>query len=208
MKFMSEKEGQHLIGEMEGYGICPRRRAPVHTIIDVGANVGIFALKARLEYPAARIIALEPTPETFEVLQDNMQGLNVEIYRLALGDGSRCKMRGRSSVQKHTVPSATGGTQTLTFADIMKKFDVQADRTCAAKFDCEGGEYSLLTNPEDKKYITKLGVLALEIHGRPAGQFKFLDGWMRLFFRDYRHTLLRHSLSHLTTESPEFWRTP
>src|SRR5262245_18002458 len=38
------------------------------TIIDVGANIGLFSYYARLHAPKARIIAIEADPDTFAVL--------------------------------------------------------------------------------------------------------------------------------------------
>lgn len=42
------------------------------TILDIGANVGAFALWADMRWPGSRIIACEPHPETFAILQRNV----------------------------------------------------------------------------------------------------------------------------------------
>src|SRR5437899_5103754 len=41
------------------------------TVLDCGANVGIFTVWAASRKPEARIVALEPFPETFAALQAN-----------------------------------------------------------------------------------------------------------------------------------------
>jgi FkbM family methyltransferase len=52
--------------------IFARRHYPVQTsdrvIVDVGANIGLFTLYAAREAPAARIISIEPFPETCQRL--------------------------------------------------------------------------------------------------------------------------------------------
>lgn len=41
------------------------------TVVDVGANVGVFAIRAAQRFPGVRVIALEPVPAIFEVLARN-----------------------------------------------------------------------------------------------------------------------------------------
>lgn len=51
-----------------------RARGKTPVIIDGGANVGYAALHFAKLYPEAVIIAIEPNPETFEVLRQNCAG--------------------------------------------------------------------------------------------------------------------------------------
>src|SRR5262249_41902221 len=44
---------------------------PGDTVVDVGANIGLFALLVRLEVPDARILAIEPAPAAFARLAAN-----------------------------------------------------------------------------------------------------------------------------------------
>ena len=59
-------------------------------VVDVGANVGVFAIWAARIAPRAKIIALEPAPRTFELLQRNLSAhptiaMRVSALPLALG---------------------------------------------------------------------------------------------------------------------------
>lgn len=59
----------------------PRRR----TMIDVGANIGIFARPSAAVFE--RVICFEPVAKNFEVLTQNLQGLdNVELHQVGLSD--------------------------------------------------------------------------------------------------------------------------
>jgi FkbM family methyltransferase len=59
----------------------PQRR----TMIDVGANIGIFARPSAHVFQ--RVICFEPVAKNFEVLQKNLQGLtNVELYPVGISD--------------------------------------------------------------------------------------------------------------------------
>ena len=57
----------------------------VDVIIDGGANVGYSAVYFALKYPEARIIAVEPHPENFALLQKNIERFpNIEALQAAL----------------------------------------------------------------------------------------------------------------------------
>lgn len=56
------------------------------TVLDVGANVGQFALAALRAFPQARVISFEPVPETAAVLKRNLRGdARAEVRECALG---------------------------------------------------------------------------------------------------------------------------
>jgi FkbM family methyltransferase len=61
---------------------------PRPLVVDAGANIGMFALYIKRRYPAAEILAFEPTPESSAVLRQNIElhGLaGVTVHEVALG---------------------------------------------------------------------------------------------------------------------------
>jgi FkbM family methyltransferase len=54
------------------------------TVLDLGSHIGASLLHFRARYPNARIIGIEPSPETFKRLVKNAPGLDVEIHQLAV----------------------------------------------------------------------------------------------------------------------------
>jgi len=56
-------------------------------VVDVGANIGLFALFVHRNYQRTRILAIEPVPEVFEVLAANadLHQLDARLIRCALG---------------------------------------------------------------------------------------------------------------------------
>jgi FkbM family methyltransferase len=73
-------------GILEGtsYPIIPFIKN-VNTVIDIGANVGLSAIWFSKNYPASRILAIEPSPMTFVLLQRNMQHWpKIEAYNVGL----------------------------------------------------------------------------------------------------------------------------
>lgn len=70
-----------LVTRLLGQGITPR------TVIDVGANVGQFAVAAAKLLPSASVHSFEPAPAAFDQLRKNVAGLRkVRLYPLAVGD--------------------------------------------------------------------------------------------------------------------------
>jgi len=62
-------------------------QSPCPYIIDGGANIGLITLYFRKLYPGAKIIAFEPDPQIFGVLERNVQGngfADVTLVRSAL----------------------------------------------------------------------------------------------------------------------------
>lgn len=86
--------------------VFARRHYPVsashRVILDIGANIGIFTLYAAREAPEARIVAVEPFPDTFRRLQESMEvnGLSGRVTML------NCAVTGAASQQ--TMDSADG----------------------------------------------------------------------------------------------------
>ncbi|MBI5606846.1 MAG: FkbM family methyltransferase, partial [Deltaproteobacteria bacterium] len=60
-------------------------------IFDVGANKGHWSKLALGLNPRARIIAFEPVPETFVVLQENLTAPNVRLHNLAVSGDNQDK---------------------------------------------------------------------------------------------------------------------
>jgi len=59
----------------------------VRTIVDVGANEGQMALRFARAFPEARVLALEPVPRTFSLLQARTSGVpSIRCFDVALGD--------------------------------------------------------------------------------------------------------------------------
>jgi len=57
------------------------------SVIDAGANVGIFSIFAAVNHPDATIYAFEPAPETFAALRENTKYYpNIRVFNCALGD--------------------------------------------------------------------------------------------------------------------------
>jgi len=128
---------------------------PDDIVIDIGANVGAFCLRAAKL--SGRVLAVEPV--TWEILEENIR-LNqarVKVIRGALGDGNPGQV---------TWDGITATVPTYTLRQIVS----MAGGCDFLKCDCEGGEW--LIRPEDLAGIRRI---EMELHlppigGRPSGE--------------------------------------
>nr|WP_255536862.1 FkbM family methyltransferase [Polynucleobacter sp. 86C-FISCH] len=75
--------------EVDGYFATQVDVKP-KTILDIGANIGAFALRAHQEWPEAKVICYEPMPFNIEALKANVDSAwcQVEPYAVRASAGS------------------------------------------------------------------------------------------------------------------------
>lgn len=64
------------------------------TILDVGANTGVYALMAKAENPRAKVIAFEPSIKIFPPLQDNVKlnAFDIVCEKMALSNSNETQV--------------------------------------------------------------------------------------------------------------------
>ena len=169
------------------------------TIVDAGANIGFFTLWAARLAPNSRVFAIEPVPESYRRLCENVNrnGLEhrVTCLNCALGGVAETRMvkvgKARSQAQrvvafdpKSQVTFASVATETL-----VNILDNQGIKTIdLLKMDIEGGEYETLFSvpPETLRRIRRV---TLEYHPDVEG---YTTGQLLTFFQGSGFTLKRN----------------
>jgi FkbM family methyltransferase len=144
------------------------------TIVDIGAGLGDFAIHAALRRPRATVYALEPLPESFAQLEENIRLnalTNVRAVREAIA-GSE------GAVSLHTVTGLSGQHRTAgsgAMRTIVAPISVAATTLSGAferfgiarcdflKIDCEGAEYEILLGLSGET-LARIARIALEYH--------------------------------------------
>lgn len=125
------------------------------TIIDAGAHIGLSTLYFKKLYPLSRIIAFEPLPENFELLEKNVWDNNleqVETHRVALSDsgGTQTFYFDQSGYEWWSTASFIEGAWTRTQHSLAIPVPTEPlapylDQAIDfLKMDIEGAEYSVL----------------------------------------------------------------
>ena len=122
------------------------------TILDIGANVGSFALWAALRWPASTIHCFEPNPGTFAYLKRNTAANpRVHITNAAVYPGSEKKLKFYSRFAGDG-EAGLAAYSNETFRDGMQRDEYEVDvvapsalpRADIVKIDIEGGEAAVL----------------------------------------------------------------
>ena len=140
-----------------------------HTILDIGAHVGTAARYFSAVYPNARIVCVEPTPESFELLSLNTAHLaNVERHQVALTDkpGTLRIWRGQqSSGQNSALPNNENSSDFFDATAVepsvfCKQYGLE--EISILKMDIEGMEMHVLNNL--KPLLDRIQILYIEYH--------------------------------------------
>ncbi|HJS66830.1 MAG TPA: FkbM family methyltransferase [Nitrospiraceae bacterium] len=139
-------------------------------IIDGGANVGYAAIFFAHRYPHASIVAVEPEPQNFRLLERNTAAYS-NVHRLNKGLWPRDTylaienlaaapdaFRVRETDQPANAIAAT------TIDTILR--EAGTDRIDVLKLDVEGAEKELFSDPGSEHWLRRTDVLIIELHDR------------------------------------------
>ena len=148
-----------------GVGVLPEK--PV--ILDLGANIGAFAVWAKHLWPDAEVHSFEPMGFNIEVFKRNTAGLEgITLHEMAVGDPMLSEMyigkNNQGECSQYASDSVVGETIPVEVCDPdCNFFRTLAKRADFIKLDIEGAETYVLGNmPLEAEYI------ALEYHGEEA----------------------------------------
>jgi FkbM family methyltransferase len=140
---------------------------PGATVIDIGANIGMFAVFAAKAMRAARVVAFEPFTESFGMLSRNASRNQLTaIEPVQLGIAGQAGTRTLHMQGRHGVHSLFGDGEAITIecitlASAFERFAIE--RCGFLKLDCEGAEYEILLNTP-AAILARIDRLALEYH--------------------------------------------
>jgi FkbM family methyltransferase len=157
------------------YGCFDDLKQP-HLIIDCGANVGYSSIYFLSRFPTAFVIAVEPNPKNFEMLEKNLKPYKgrFKALRAAIwsettelkftsqpfGDG-----RDWSYSVEEAAAGAAGAIKSLTIDEIISQSGY--DRVSILKIDIEGAEKQIFKIEYDR-WLPRVDNLCIELHGEEA----------------------------------------
>lgn len=162
-------------------------------VLDMGANIGVFARYARSLFPQARIVCVEPDPDNFANLTAFTPDPNTILINKAIGVGRVRHFLGAINGAHESYVSAglgfdeglmrgsdqivaigTGQSKPVTGFEFCAAPAVMPDALLAewgkpddrvlVKMDIEGGENVVLTHEPSMAALRRVDYLAAEIH--------------------------------------------
>jgi FkbM family methyltransferase len=145
-------------------------------IVDVGANVGFYAMRRSLIQKDCRIYCFEPSPSAFSRLKRNIEanGLsNIEAFNWAIGNHSGFVRFDEAQQSIQSRISAKGKIEVTCKAldDVVRELNIL--RIDTLKITTEGHERFVLEGA--KATLAKVARVVLEVHG-DIGERSFIKG--------------------------------
>lgn len=166
------------------YG-CKRISEPVKTVLDIGANVGLFGIAARAVFPDAIIHVYEPNPNLESYLEEQAKAGRFNYFKEAVGlDNGKVSLDyNEDSVQTRSLNDAAGNIPQIAFREAINQLGSSVD---LVKMDCEGAEWELL---QDTESWSRVRHLSMEYHlWSDHTEKEVLDKVRKLGFRIVNHT--------------------
>ena len=145
-------------GKKAEYYVPPALNPKV--ILDLGSNIGASVLYFHERFPDAKIFGFEPHPDTFRVLQKNVEGLTgVTVFNCGLGaTNQRIAARAdqvnfgafntRGEFKDRGYPESPVECEVRRLDDVLRELGIaQVD---LIKIDCEGAEADVFSTLPDE----------------------------------------------------------
>jgi FkbM family methyltransferase len=145
---------------LDAYGVGIDAR----TVLDLGANVGFAAVALARHHPGARVICVEPDPESCVLLQRNVtrNGVDALVLRAAVaGAPGRFDVVGGSAPASNRVVRAEqGGVEGITVSEVLSRAGIGA--VDLMKVDIEGAEAEVFADAAS--WAPRVGAVIAELH--------------------------------------------
>ena len=178
-------------------------------ILDLGANVGVFATMSRIKNLQAKIISLEPNKENFQHLQSSVAGLDITTLNAAFGPGTDLWFLAQEkahSLSHQFIESPVQDSYCVpsrTLQDIFSEYEGAKFNSYHIKFNCEGGEQHLLGDHEAEKILQNAAKISLMVHF-PGSRSEFnaypewstYSAWVNDIFHNTHEIHYGHSDRH------------
>ena len=147
--------------------------APGATVIDIGANIGVFTLYVAAS-PGTRVFAYEPVDVTYRQLKENIRVNSLQdrvtTYKLGV-TGARERRAITISSEGSPFSSLFGDrreTQEIECVGLEDVFEENGIEHCdVLKLDVEGAEFEILYNAPEH-ILGRVGRICIEYHDQPG----------------------------------------
>lgn len=201
-----------LFRELEGdqYFIKTIRQNSVKHFLDIGANVGLISIMARLLHPKMDIVSVEPHSIVYSRLQENIRNLRIGCLHSALGNGQTMYLqKDRKShvcneFTNEKSDSSSMSINSLTLYEMINKCRFNPS-DLMLKVDVEGAEEFILEDDNSKKCLTQCKVFSAELHdkGKTTLDYK-IEGFYNLLKKTHTVRIETHKLANIVAVRKDF----
>lgn len=138
-------------------------------ILDLGANIGSYSIRCASDYPNAKVVAVEPEKQNYDILSKNLKSPNIRKVNAAVGYGSKeltlsvNSREGYAHSVEETQLNFEEHRQKILGITINDLVDAEAQNIpFILKIDIEGSEGNLFE--KDIEIISKFPIIIVELH--------------------------------------------
>jgi FkbM family methyltransferase len=134
---------------------------------DIGANIGIYSCLVGNRLTSGTVVAFEPTPDPFDILQRNVErnGIDAQLFDVALTDTNGTTHMSVKGQTGHELAGPDEGSievETRRADDLVSERGLPSPDVC--KIDIEGAEYLALDGLRETLTDTPCHHVFCEIH--------------------------------------------
>lgn len=136
-------------------------------IIDCGANIGLSTIYFKLKFPSSEVIAFEPDPLVFKLLQKNIKSFKFNNVKLVnkgvFNKNGEEKFFGKGDdsgriISNEVLPKNYRKIKVVSLRNYLRK------KVCLLKIDIEGAEYKVIKDIND--FLFNVSRIFIEYHSR------------------------------------------
>jgi len=181
---------QIFIDEQFDIDIEEKNSSSPQIIIDAGANIGLFAIKMKNQFPDSKIICIEPDIENFQILEKNLSNYdNIFLENSGLWNkDTKLKVYDKYNAGKWGMiveeDLNTGNINAISVNSLLKKYSI--DYIDCFKIDIETSEKQVFSE-DYLEWLPKVKMLIIELHDNME------SGCSRPFFEAINKTFRNYS---------------
>lgn len=159
----------------------------VKTVIDAGANIGLSAIYFATRFPEAKVLAIEPQMENFQLLERNTRHYP-QVLPLHAALWSNDTTLGLSNPDdrvdsyQYSPDAAVEMVPAFNMTSVLSRFEMS--RVDVVKIDIEGAETEVFARKPE--WVDRVGMFIIELHGAAARE-AFTAATAQLDAVRYRH---------------------
>jgi FkbM family methyltransferase len=182
---------------------------PTPLILDCGSNIGMASLYFKHRYPGARIVAFEPNPAAYSLLERNIQENHLEhvqLVKAAVGQGHGTATLYRDPAHASSLRTSLSqhvGAVSVGQCEIVKLSDYIDGHVDFVKMDIEGHELEVFQELCDAGKLNAVQEYVFECHNN-IGSHSTLEKILSMLSG---HGYLYQICSDLRVDSDAFLRT-
>jgi FkbM family methyltransferase len=159
---------------------------PDSIVVDIGANIGDFAIQAAKRCPDGRVFAIEPLSFAGKMIetQTRLNGIHNVTWIPAAVSGSEGETTSDAVGGPYKGSGAAEQIRVTTLPQVVRELDLP--RIDLLKLDCEGAEWDIL--PAAEEILPLIQQICMEFHCERGWTPARLSAWLRARGFDVTHT--------------------